>query len=380
MNHLRLGLMCLFSMICLAGCNGPSATVSRVDVFTSGTDGYHTFRIPSIVVAPSGDLVAVCEGRRNGRGDSGEIDLVMRRSEDGGITWSELEVIQSDAGNTCGNPTMVVDEMTGIMHLLSTHNLGHDDESGIINQTSDGDRTVWASFSQDDGQTWSEARDITSDVKLPNWTWYATGPGNGIHMQGGDTPGRLIIPCDHIEADTKHYYSHVIYSDDQGQSWQLGGSSPKHQVNECEVVECDDGRLLLNMRNYDRTKRTRQVCVSHDGGETWTDQRHDDVLIEPICQASIRRIPKSPGLIVFSNPASRDDRVMMTLRGSTDDGATWPYRRVLHDGPSAYSCLVALPNGDIGCFFEADGYNRLEFARCSVEWLKQKPSKTGSAQ
>ncbi|MCA9080940.1 MAG: exo-alpha-sialidase, partial [Planctomycetaceae bacterium] len=100
----------------------------------------------------------------------------------------------------------------------------------------------------------------------PDWTWYATGPGSGIQMEAGPHQGRLVIPCDHIQAQTKHYYSHVIYSDDHGASWRLGGSSPQHQVNECEVVELDDGRLLLNMRNYDRSHKARQVAFSNDGG------------------------------------------------------------------------------------------------------------------
>ncbi|MEE2908210.1 MAG: SUMF1/EgtB/PvdO family nonheme iron enzyme [Planctomycetota bacterium] len=361
LNH--LGFRCVL----------PAPSITRTDVYTSGEDEYHTFRIPSIVVAPNGDLIAVCEGRRGGRGDSGDIDLVMRRSSDGGKTWSDLEVIQDDGLNTCGNPTLVVDETTGVLHLLSTRNLGHDAEHEIIEQTSDGSRTIWVMQSDDNGRTWSEARDITADVKLPDWTWYATGPGAGIQVKRGPHVGRLIIPCDHIEAGSKHYYSHVFYSDDHGRTWELGGSSPDHQVNECEVVEGNDGSLLLNMRNYDRSQRTRQVCKSTDGGQTWTNQRHDPTLIEPICQASIRRIReargKTPGLVVFSNPASREGRVKMTLRGSTDDGATWPYARELYDGPSAYSCLVSLPDGDIGCLYEADGYGRIEFARCPTEWL-----------
>ena len=143
--------------------------------------------------------------------------------------------------------------------------------------------------SADDGATWSQPREITSDVKKPNWTWYATGPGSGIQIQHGPHTGRLVIPCDHIEAETKHFYSHVIFSDDHGATWALGGSTPQHQVNECEVVEISGGRLLLNMRNYDRTHKARQVATSDDGGLTWGDQRFDLTLVEPTCQAAIER-------------------------------------------------------------------------------------------
>ncbi len=346
---------------------------TQFNVYRSGRDGYHTYRIPAVIVAPDGALLAFCEGRRAHGGDSGDIDLVMKRSTDGGRTWSKQVVVWDDDANTCGNPCPVVDEATGTIWLLTTHNLGVDHEAQIIRGESKGTRTVWATSSEDSGRSWAEPREITATTKLPDWTWYATGPGAGIQLRRGDHAGRLVIPCDHIEAGTGHYYSHVIYSDDHGETWTLGGSTPQHQVNECEVVELADGELMLNMRNYDRSLRTRQVAASTDGGATWTRQRHDETLIEPICQASIRRArwPKDeePGLILFSNPASREGRVKMTVRASLDEGRTWPHARVLHTGGSAYSCLVALPDGDLGCFYEADGYRRIVFARFGPEWI-----------
>lgn len=343
------------------------------DVFVSGEDGYHTYRIPAVIVAPGGDLLAFCEGRKGGGGDSGNIDLVVKRSTDDGETWSKQPVVWDDEGNTCGNPCPVVDETTGVIWLLLTHNLGIDHEAQIIKGESKGTRTVWVTHSDDGGKTWSEPREITRNAKRPEWTWYATGPGAGIQLRHGEHAGRLVVPCDHIEAETKHYYSHVIYSDDHGETWKLGGSSPEHQVNECEVVELTDGRLMLNMRNYDRSRRKRQVAWSDDGGLTWTGQRHDEALIEPICQASLRRArwPQGdePGVLLFSNPASEKGRVNLTVRASLDDGESWPYARTLHEGGSAYSCLVVLPDGDLGCLYEADGYERIVFARFGLAWV-----------
>lgn len=367
----------LFGLVLLTGCATSPPTESTptfgveqrfdVDVFVSGEGGYDTYRIPSVALTPGGDLVAICEGRLHSSSDAGDIDLLLRRSEDGGRTWSEVSVLRDDGPNTCGNPCLVVDDETGDMLLLMTHNLGHDTEPEIIREVSDGSRTVWIARSTDDGHTWSEPEDITASTKESNWTWYATGPGAGIQLARGAHAGRLVVPCDHIESKTNHYYSHVIYSDDHGATWRIGGSTPQHQVNECEVVELEDGRLLLNMRNYDRAKKTRQIAVSDDGGLTWSGQSHDDALVEPICQASIRRMAwadgGTPGLIAFSNPGSRDRRVNMTIRGSIDDGATWPLTYQLHPGASAYSCLVALPGDDLGCLFEADGYRRIVFTR-----------------
>lgn len=319
-------------------------------LFVSGTHGYHTYRIPALAVANSGVVLAFCEGRKSGTGDSGDIDLIMRRSQDHGRTWSEQYVVWDDGANTCGNPAPVVDRDTGTIWLLMTWNRGDDAEPRIIDGTSRDTRRVFVTSSQDDGTTWATPREITKYVKLDTWTWYATGPGAGIQLEQGPHAGRLIIPCDHIERDSKHYYSHVIYSDDHGATWRLGGRTPQHQVNECMVVELSDGRLLLNMRNYDRTKHYRQIAFSRDGGMTWEGRRFDEALPEPVCQAGMRRVGDA---IFFSNPAHEEKRVNMTVRVSADDGVSWSEVRVLHAGPSAYSDLAALKTGDLACLYEA---------------------------
>lgn len=353
------------------GVAGPAAAAgpTGLPLFTSGVGGYHTYRIPALTVTTAGTVLAFCEGRKHGGGDSGDIDLLVRRSTDGGTTWSAQQVIWDDAGNCCGNPCVVVDRTTGAVLLLSTWNRGDDHEGQIIAQKSRDTRRVFALRSDDDGVTWSTPREITATTKRTNWTWYATGPGSGIEVERGPHARRLVIPCDHIEAGTKHYYSHVLYSDDHGATWQLGGSTPAHQVNECAVVERADGQLLLNMRNYDRAKRNRQIAVSSDGGATWQDQRFDDALIEPICQAAVERVRwpagTQPGALLFSNPASTNSRVRMTVRTSFDDGQTWPLAHLLHEGPSAYSDLATLGGGTAACLYEAGtkhAYESIVFA------------------
>ena len=352
-----------------------------VDVFTSGQEGYHTFRIPSVIVTPKRTVVAFCEGRKLGGGDAGDIDLVLKRSADGGKTWGQLQIVWDDAANTCGNPCPVIDQQTGTIWLLLTWNRGDDKEPQIIAQTSRDTRRVFVTQSQDDGVSWAKPMEITAQAKQTNWTWYATGPGAGIQIERGPHRGRLVIPCDHIEAGTKRYYSHVIYSDDHGKTWRLGGTTPQHQVNECEVVELSDGRLMLNMRNYDRSQRTRQIAFSDDGGLSWRDQRHASELIEPICQASIRRYSWPGGgkrnMILFSNPASQK-RERMTVRVSSNDCQSWPMARVLHEGPAAYSCLTVLPDRSIGCLFERGDkhpYERITFVRFGLDWLADETAK-----
>ena len=322
-------------------------------VFEGGNEDYKCFRIPAVVTTNNGTLLAFAEGRKNGCSDTGDIDLVMKRSTDGGKTWGKLGVIWHDEGNTCGNPSPVVDRVTGNVLLLSTWNLGTDHESDIIDQKSRDTRRVFILKSTNDGKSWSKPKEITSDVKLPNWTWYATGPGSGIQILGGKYKGRLVIACDHIEAVTKKYYSHVIFSDDHGSTWELGGISPRDQVNECEVVELSDHRLMLNMRNYDRKMVSRQLAYSNDGGESWKDMHHHEALVEPICQASTLRLDLEEQIyVLFANPADDKKRANMTIRLSKDDGKSWPFAKQIYSGPSAYSDLTAMDGKNIGILYE----------------------------
>lgn len=319
-------------------------------IFEHGMDGYACFRIPAIIKAKNGALLAFAEARKKSCSDTGDIDLVMRMSKDNGKSWGKIQVIWDDGNNVCGNPAPVVEQETGQIFLLLTWNLGTDHERDIIAEKSKDTRRVFVTRSSDHGGSWDEAREITSTTKKKNWTWYATGPVHGIQMINNDkNKGRMIIPCDHIEADTKHYYSHVIYSDDKGKTWQLGGSTPQHQVNECAVAELENGDLILNMRNYDRESKNRKISMSKDGGMTWSDLSNDETLIEPICQGSILQFNEQ---LYFSNPASKESRENMTLRMSLDGGESWSYKLLINKGPSAYSDLVMIDEKHIGIYYE----------------------------
>ncbi len=338
----------------------------HVDVFVSGAQDYHTYRIPALLVTPKGTLLAFCEGRKQGRGDAGDIDLLLKRSFDDGKTWSAAQVVWDDGPNTCGNPCPVVDRATGTVWLLLTHNLGSDTEALLVDGKSKGTRTVWVTKSTDDGATWAKPVEITKDVKAPEWTWYATGPGVGIQLRSG----RLVIPCDNKVAGTKANQAHVIYSDDRGATWKLGGVvGPK--CNESQVIERTDGTLLLNMRSYQASNR-RLVATSKDGGLTWSKPVEDAALVEPVCQASlIRQEVKGKSAVLFSNPASLK-REKMTVRLSYDEGKTWPVAKELHAGPAAYSCLAMLPGGGIACLYERGikgPYETITVARFSPAWL-----------
>jgi sialidase-1 len=346
-------------------------------LWTSGQGGFHTYRIPALAATGAGTLLAFCEGRRNSRQDMGDIALLARRSTDGGRTWGEPRVVWQDPGNTCGNPCPVVDRATGTVWLLATWNLGGDDERAIIESSSRDTRRVFAARSSDDGASWSAAAEITGAVKLPDWTWYATGPGAGIQLRHGPRAGRLVVPCDHVEAGTRRCYAHVLVSDDHGEHWRPGGRTPRDGVNECEVAELPGGELVLNMRNADRSQHRRKVSTSTDAGDTWSLPRDDPGLVEPVCQASLRAARwQGRDVLVFSNPAHAERRENLTLRMSVDRGRSWPHRRTLHAGPAAYSCLAAMPDGGLAILYEAgreSPYETIVFARFGPDWVAGAP-------
>lgn len=367
-NHPSLCLLALPLLVCGLlfpdRCRAADEPV-QTPLFVAGENGYHTYRIPSLLVSAKGTLLAFCEGRKAGRGDSGNIDLLLRRSFDGGKTWQPTQVVWDDGDNTCGNPCPVIDRDTGTIWLVLTHNLGQDTQAQILNGKSKGTRTVWVTKSTDDGKTWAKPVEITSNVKKPDWTWYATGPGVGIQLKSG----RLLIPCDNYVAQTKARQSHVIYSDDKGSTWKLGGVVGP-DCNESQAVELADGTVMLNMRSYLGNNR-RLVAHSKDGGLTFAKPAEDAALIEPVCQASLVRYPGDKPRLLFANPASTK-REKLTVRLSGDDGKTWPSAGVLHEGPAAYSCLAVLPDGVIACLYERGGkqpYENITFARFSLEWL-----------
>jgi sialidase-1 len=340
-------------------------------VYAAGESAYNTFRIPSVIATPKGTLLAFAEGRRTGAGDAGDIDLVLKRSHDGGASWSSLQVVGDNGPNTFGNPCPVVDRHTGTIWLLTTQNRGTDHERDIIAGTSQAGRTVWAVKSTDDGATWSPPTEITASVKQGDWTWYATGPGVGIQTRSG----RLVIPANHAIAGTAVHRSHVIYSDDGGKTWHRGGSADPG-TNESQVVELADGRLMLNMRNHPpKPGNFRMVATSDDLGRTWSKAVPDRSLIEPPAQASLLRLTiaaaRDRNRLLFSNPAG-PGRERMTVRVSYDEGVNWPVSRVVHDGPAAYSSLVVLPDRSIGLLFERGDrspYEKITFARFTLEWL-----------
>ena len=375
--------LAILIITCVSGCSTwgrehHGMILEQTDVFVGGQDGVFEYRIPALVTSNKGTLLAFCDARVNRSGDPpNNIDLVMKRSTDGGKTWGQLRTLgdlgEGAVADSCG----LVDRQTGTIWVFSVYapeGVGSRNAApGLTGATF----TYKAIKSDDDGVTWSEPVDITPMVKRPEWSAGSPGPGKGIQMRSG----RLIIPRYYANypgpdstGQEQSGSSFVTYSDDHGQTWKIGSEAQTQgKTNECQVAELSDGSLMLNMRGINGNQR--KIARSHDGGMTWSQVVEDATLIEPRCQASLERytvkLRHDKNRLLFSNPASLE-RKNMTVRLSYDDGQTWPVARQLHAGPSAYSCLTVLSDMTAGCLYERGEkgpYEKITFARFNAEWL-----------
>ncbi len=339
-------------------------------LFNSGPDGYPRFRIPSLIVTPQKEVLAICEGRADGGGLTGNIDIVLRRSSDNGQTWGPIEVIADDGPHTLGNPCPVLDRTTGTIWMGLSRSHGKDTEAQITAGTSQETTRALITSSVDGGKTWSALKDITAAAKADDWTWFGTGPGIGVQLKSG----RLVIPSYHAMKGSQVYRSHMLISDDHGQTWRRGAPAGEF-VGECQIAERDDGTLVMSTRTMKGSDR-RTVMTSVDGGLTWSQPSLDPALFDPSCQAMLYRVPnissvpKTSSLWLFSHPTG-PKRHNLSVHVSRDEGHSWSHMRRIRSGDGQYSCLAQLPDGSIGCLLDAwvDGNYRLFFTKFSLEWL-----------
>ena len=384
----RLPLFVLLLTACLGGAfaQGAAPADDRAEVFPFGMDGIKAYRIPGLLVTPKGTLLAYCEARRDGRADWGEIEVRLRRSVDHGATWSaSTQVAHLGArleGNphkpvggeheqTVNNPVMVADAKSGAITLLYCVNYAR----------------AFMVRSTDDGLSWSAPAEITAAFepfrRYKDWKVLATGPGHGIQLRSG----RMVVPVwlafgkvgDHGPS-----FAATICSDDRGLTWHAGEVAMPNQPdlgspNEANVAELSDGRVMLIARTAAQPNR-KLVAFSADGAKGWTKPAFQADLWEPVCMASLLAVPGKPSALLFSAPRSvgvdkagkevpgkRGRRENLTVLLSEDDGRTWPYRRTIEAGPSAYSDLGA-DGTSIYCLYE--GAAGIRLARFELGALK----------
>ncbi len=383
MNLLRIALSLLVGVQML----GAASLLETSEVFPTKMAGVARYRIPGIVVTTKGTVLAYAEARRNNSSDWGEIEIHLRRSTDGGKTWTPGKQIAhigtrlegnphkktgGEHEQTVNNPVAIVDRTTGAIEFLYCINYAR----------------CFSMRSTDDGVTWSRPVEITAIFepfrRHYDWKVIATGPGHGIQLASG----RLVVPVwiafgkvgDHGPSAAA-----TIYSDDHGKTWLAGDlavpnagefSSP----NETMLTELSDGRVMLVTRSVSKANR-KIVTISPDGATRWGQPSFHDQLWEPRCMASIIAHPAKPGTLLFSNPhtlardatgkevpGDKGKRENLSIKLSRDDGKTWPVSRTLDAGPSAYSDLAILPDGTVVCLYEKG--SDIVAARFNLSWVE----------
>jgi len=365
-----------------------SAQEKTVPVFVSGTEGYKSFRIPAIIALKNGELLAFCEGRVNGGGDYGNIDIVMKRSTDKGNTWSPLQVVAEFGNEQLCNPAPVLDVTDPAYprgRIFLFYNTGNNHESEILKGK--GIKYCMYKTSTDGGNTWSEPFDITEQVHRPkqpsinnkfnfieDWRYYANTPGHAMQFQGGKYKGRIFIAANHSSGEPqkagRHYVAHGYYSDDHGKTFHIGNSVSILGSNESMAAELSNGQLMMNSRNQSGDIKARIISISSNGGTTWDTTYFDQNLIDPVCQGSILTIGKKRGknILAFCNAADSKKRNNLTLRISYDEGKTWDKSivvdRTLDEGKkdfTAYSDLVKVGKKRVAVLYERDSYKEILF-------------------
>ena len=400
----------LFGLLALSPVSrGAEPVFETTTAFPAAPGNRPNYRIPSLIQMPGGDLLVIAERRNDNIGDVGDHDIVMKRSSDLGKTWGKEILIYDDGPNTCTDITLCFDRQQDRLFLFFLQ---------------DKKKFVYLS-SKDQGRTWQGPVKVHDGVIRPEWdrlgleegesadppidpesgktskarTWktkwpqrYGLGPGNaGIQLSMGPHAGRLLVPGRHREQGTKGYrtFAHLLYSDDHGATWKLGGNIAEYG-SETQLAELADGRILASMRNENpRDLEKRQlVAFSQDGGQTWSEARRQPELITPKVHASVRRYTLAAdggkNRLLFSNPAyaKRENkhpygRYNMTVRLSYDEGESWTAGRTVYPSVSSYSDLAVLPDGTVGIIYERgpEGsvryWDELQFARFNLEWLTE---------
>ncbi|MET9388366.1 sialidase family protein [Streptomyces sp. NPDC002928] len=356
--------------------------------YVSGEGGYDTYRIPATVTTRRGTVLAFAEGRHSGAGDTGDIDVVLRRSADGGCTWGPMTVVAAGDGDTRGNPAPVVDPRTGAVVLLTSYNSGAVTEAQIMRGevTPKQGRRVFVQRSGDDGRHFTPPRDITAEVKPAGWRWYATGPGHAVALTRGPYAGRLVVPANHSAAppagsadtgrEARYYGAHALYSDDGGRSWRLGFVDDSYDgvnnSNESSAAQLPDGRLYVSARDQNGTSvGNRLDSYSRDGAQTlsrpYAVQRTlNDV---PVVEGSVLQVQGSGAPLLFSGPSVPTARQAMAIWRSVNGGRSFKKVVTLSGERAAYSDLVQVGRGTVGVLYEtgvAGAYERIEFRRVGV--------------
>lgn len=346
-------------------------------VYENGESAYRCFRIPALVQAPEGTLLAFAEGRKRDCGDFGDVDIVLKTSADGGKSWTPLQVVVNFDSLQAGNPAPVLDLLDPAFpngRLFLFYNTGSTGEQEV--RQGKAIREVWFVTSTDLGKSWSPPVNITAFVNKPlkpeqhpayqfpeDWRSYANTPGHALQLPNG----RLLVPANHSAGPPlphfRDYRAHAFYSDDHGNTWQLGADISYPGSNESTAAALPDGGLLMSIRNQSGDTRHHLLARSRNGGATWDSLWVAADLPDPVCQGSLLNAiaPHGQHVLLHSNASSETDRCCLTIKVSRDNGLNWKKLTEVYSGSAAYSDLAPAGPSAFGLLYERDDYSRIHF-------------------
>ncbi|MGW8121089.1 sialidase family protein [Roseivirga echinicomitans] len=330
-----------------------------VNLFSSDmNEAVSCYRIPALITAKNGDLIAAIDERVPSCGDlkwSNDINIVIRRSKDNGKTWSKIEsIVNYPLGKSASDPSFILDQITGdIIMFFNYMDLDLEKDVYYLKMVK----------SSDNGISWSSPIDITTQITKPEWKndFKFITSGRGIQTSTGTLLHTLVNLANGL---------HVFGSDDHGENWYLI-DNPILPADESKIVELNDGSWMINSRV--NNLGTRFVHSSNDKGKTWVSKPEPE-LIDPSCNASIIQYPFTSNgvdknILLFANLNDSSSRENLSIRASYDDGKTWTAPKTVYAGKSAYSSLSILKDGSVGLFFEKDNYTENAFVRLSLDWI-----------
>ncbi len=350
-----------------------------VEIFSPKENGYAGFRIPALLRTKDGRLLAFAEGRKKNLGDAGDIDLVMKSSDDEGKTWGGFTVLADEGKNFIGNPACVIDERDGSITVLLTWKVDGAHE-GDIRKGKQAPAMIWSVRSTDGGKTWSKAeerKELSTELLARGWRWNIPGPGRAIQLQNGEHKGRLVVAANHSGSGgegNRFLGGNSFLSDDGGKTWKLGavdaapaeGRPAKGDFvypNESTCAELPDGRIVFSTRDQGGpSKANRGIAWSKDGGASFeAPYAPDPGLVAPVCQGSLLSATDAAGkpVLLASLPSDPKNRAKLLIRLSRDGGNSWQDRPLVFPGPAAYSDLVQLAPGRFLAIAELNGYGSI---------------------
>ncbi|OHT00383.1 secreted sialidase [Tritrichomonas foetus] len=349
----------------------------EIVVYKGGDYGSKYYRIPGIVVAHDNSLVVSTDKRWKSPADlPNVIDLLGRRSTDFGRTWSEPALLGGGgADDGYGDGSLVVDRKSGVIICTFCG------EGDFFNSTFDKPHHIFYVKSYDNGATWTEKVDITSQLYGINcshlerkyWNSMFITSGSSLQLRSGRIMAVAVVRKGH---EKDGYSDYVVYTDDLGKTWDVGLMPACDLGDESKMVELNNGDILMTIRH----KLFRYFAISHDKGLTWDPYYEMRDIVDPGCNGEIKRYTSTKDgydkdRILHTNLHHPTDRKNLTVRLSYDEGKTWPVQKVLHSELAMYSSIAILPNGTIAVYYEktlgpkdVDGFE-MRLALFSLEWL-----------